>query len=386
MLTAPSAPNSPGSSLRIGIDALAWNRKTGYGRFCREIVSALLRLPGSRSFTLLMEADARAPAGADVIRVPPGRIGLAWTIARTPVDLWFFPSPLHFVPVLRRVPVVVAVHDTIPWSYPRLIFPSYRKRLAWDVKLRLAVRQASHVVTVSGYARQSVARHFRIAESAISVVHGAPAAIFQPVPDKSKLDKISELLGIPPQSRVILYHGALAPHKNLLALARVFVRLCRELSFRDLYLVLVGAPDESNPKDFHALQRTCEGIGRVRFPGVLDDGSLVLALNRATVAVLPSLEEGFGLGGLEAAACGTPLIATRRSALPEVLGDAAVYFEPHDENALYSHLSELLADPVRRLVMRRQGLERAAVLSWETGAARLMEVFEALAARPGERR
>lgn len=387
-----------GGPIRIGIDALAWNDNTGYGRFCREIVSALLRIPIRYSFTLLLEPDTNPPAGVEVVRCPRGRhagsamrtvpqlLGQAWTIARIPTDLWFFPSPLHFVPVLARVPVLVAVHDTMPFSYPRLIFPSLARRLAWRMKLRLAVQQASHLITVSHHARTSIARHFHLAESSISIVGEAPAAIFRPREDSAALAAISERLGIPAGARMVIYHGALAPHKNLRMLARVFAKLCLEPTFTDVYLVLAGSQDGSSREEFHALQSICLGLDRVKFAGVLDDYDLTLALNRATLAVLPSLEEGFGLTGLEAAACGTPLIATRSSALPQVLCDAAVYFEPRDENALYEQLAGLLADVDRRNTLRERGIERAAALSWESSAMRLMEIFEAVLARPGSAR
>jgi glycosyltransferase involved in cell wall biosynthesis len=158
------------------------------------------------------------------------------------------------------------------------------------------------------------------------------------------------------------------------------MRLCSESQFGDVHLVMVGSPGGASQDELRALRAICAGLERVKFPGALDDHDLVLALNRATVAVLPSLEEGFGLTGLEAVACGTPLIATRSSAMPELLGDAAVYFEPRDENALYAHLTELLADANRRHTLRERGLERAAALSWESGAMRLIEVFDAVLA------
>lgn len=347
-------------------------------------------MPTHYSFTLLMDGDADTPAGAEVVRVaaardvsPPVRtlprlLGLARTVARVRADLWFFPSPLHFVPVFAGGPVLVAIHDTIPWRYPQLIFSSYAQRIAWSIKVRLAVQQASHLITVSGHARESVARQFRLPENAISIVGEAPAAIFRPVGDRAAMTAISARLGIPPLARMIIYHGALAPHKNLRALAKVFDRLSREFAFGDVYLVMVGSNTGSNRNELVALQSICNGLDRVRFPGALDDSELVLALNRATVAVLPSLDEGFGLTGLEAVACGTPLIATLSSALPEVLGDAADYFEPEDENALYAHLAGLLCDADRRNTLRERGLERTAALSWESGAARLITVFEAV--------
>jgi glycosyltransferase involved in cell wall biosynthesis len=380
--------------IRVGIEALAWNQKTGYGRYCRELISALLRIPSRYCFTLLMEADAIGPAGAEVIRFDPPRasapvrtlprlLSLTRTIARAGMDLWFFPSPLNFVPVIARATVIVAVHDTIPWRYPKSIFPSYAQRVAWNIKLRLAAQQSSRLITVSDHARKSVARHFRLSEDAITIVGEAPAAVFRPLADCGALAAISERLAVPPLARMIVYHGAFAPHKNLRALARVFLRLYREPRFSDVYLVMVGSQSGPNRVEFQALQTICHGLDRVKFPGALADHDLALALNRATLAVLPSLEEGFGLTGLEAVACGTPLIATRSSALPDVLGDAAVYFEPQDEDTLYAHLAALLADSSRRHALRERGLKRIASLSWESGAMRLMEVFDSVLARPG---
>ncbi len=383
------------TAIRIGIDALAWNHQTGYGRYCRELVSALLALPTRYSFTLLMESRASAPAGAEVVRFAPHKHGsgpsarpltellrLAVTISRTPMDAWFFPSPLTFVPVLSRAQMLIAIHDTIPWRYPRFIFRNRAQQFAWRFKLALAIRQAARIVTVSQHARGSLIRHLGIPERLIRIVGEAPAAAFKPDLDSTGIARISERLGIPPKARVIVYHGAFAPHKDLPTLVGAFARLCHEAEFNDVLLVLVGS---ENGLD-HAAFRPLKEAGRVKLPGALDDGELALLLNRATVAVLPSLDEGFGLTGLEAVACGAPLVATRSSVLPEVLGDGAWYFEPGDEAGLYTHLARLLADGACNRALRERGLKGVAGLSWKTEAMRLMEVFdEVLGAQPALR-
>ena len=370
---------------------MAWDQKTGYGRFCREIVSALLRMPAGYSFTLLMDAEADAPARAEAVRlIPagdstvrslPNLVRLTRAIARIRADVWFFPSPLYFVPVPTHAPVLLAIHDTIPWCYPHMIFPSYMQRMAWNIKLRLALRQARHLITVSGHARDAIARYFRLPEGKINVISEAPSAMFKPLPDAAGMASISGRLGIPPSARMIIYHGALAQHKNLRTLVRVFNSLSREPAFGDLYLVIAGSQTGSNQGEFRALRSICSGTDRVKFPGSLDDCNLVLALNRATVAVLPSFDEGFGLTGLESVACGTPLIATHSSALPEVLGDAAVYFHPLDEKALSANLTRLLANPDYRRTLRQRGLERTASLSWDSSAMQLTEIFESVLAQ-----
>lgn len=382
--------NRRDTAIRIGIDALAWNRRTGYGRYCRELVSALLLIPTRYSFTLLMDSDACAPAGADVMRFASARsaggpaarplselLRLAWTISRTPVDAWFFPSPLTFVPVVSRSRPLVVIHDTIPWRYPRFTSASRAQQLAWRLKLRLAIRQTARVITVSNHARESLARYLGMANSAIRVIGEAPAAVFKPNLDPKAIVMLSQRIGLPPEARAIVYHGAFAPHKDLRTLVAAFTRLCPKPEFRDVHLVLAGSGDGANCRtEFRSLEAMCQGLERVRFPGSLDDGDLALLLNRATLAVLPSLDEGFGLTGLEAVACGAPLIATRSSALPEVLGDGGFYFEPGDENELYAHLAGLLAGADLRRTLRERGLERIATLSWAGAARRLMSVFD----------
>jgi glycosyltransferase involved in cell wall biosynthesis len=387
--------NRRDTAIRIGIDALAWNRRTGYGRYCRELVSALLLIPTRAaptrySFTLLMDSDTCAPAGADVVRFASARsaggpsarslrelLALAWTIARTPVDAWFFPSPLTFVPVVSRARPLVAIHDTIPWRYPRFTFGGRAQQLAWRLKLGLAIRQTARVITVSNHARESLVHSFGMDDSAIRVIGEAPAAVFKPNLDPAEIAALAQRIGLPPEARTIVYHGAFAPHKDLRTLVGAFARLCRRPEFRDVHLVLAGSIDGANCRTEHrSLKAMCQGLERVRFPGSLDDGDLALLLNHATLAVLPSLDEGFGLTGLEAVACGAPLIATRSSALPELLGDAAWYFEPGDENELCAHLAGLLAGAGLRRTLRERGLERIATLSWAGAARRLLAVFD----------
>jgi glycosyltransferase involved in cell wall biosynthesis len=374
------------TAIRIGIDALAWKHKTGYGRYCRELVAALLTIPTRHSFTLLMEAGTCAPAGAEVMQFasegggsaarPLGELmRLMWTISLAPVDAWFFPSPLTFVPVLSRAQVLIAIHDTIPWRYPELIFRNRAQQLAWRLKLGFAIRQAARVITVSQHARDALIQYLRIPERVIRIVGEAPAAAFKPNLDPVAIARISERLGIAPDARVIVYHGAFLPHKGLSTLVGAFERLCQESELDDVLLVLVGSESFGKRPENRSLKER----SRVKYPGSLNDGDLALLLNRATVAVLPSLDEGFGLTGLEAAACGAPLIATRSSALPEVLGEGAWYFEPGDETGLYAHLVRLLSDHALHRVLRERALECIANLSWKTEARRLIATFDEVA-------
>jgi glycosyltransferase involved in cell wall biosynthesis len=181
----------------------------------------------------------------------------------------------------------------------------------------------------------------------------------------------------------VLYVGGLSPHKNLPVLIEAYRRLNSEREFSDLRLLLVG--DYSGDvflSAYDKLRATVERIGlvgRIHFTGFVPDEALVDLYNRAELLVLPSIEEGFGLPALEAAACGTPVVASAAGPIPALLGPAAWTFPPHDTGALAEGLRMLLRDPARRHAMGTEGLRRAANLTWDQAAAQVHALFHELA-------
>ena len=389
--------NPPDNGIRIGVEALAWNDRSGYGRYCRELVFAATEVSSRYAMTLVAPDDCAIPgiatvrlAGARSVGNPPrtmrAMLRLRRTMASMPVDMWFFPSPLNFVPMVSRVPFVIAIHDTIPWRFPELIFDNHAQRIAWRLKLRAAMRRATRIVTVSNHARESIAQRFGLDRERISIVGEAPAPVFRVCKSAAETSPLLERLGLPLDARLVVYHGAFSPHKNLPMLVDAYARLACEAEFSDVLLVMVGAPPTSRREEFENLQRMCRRLARVCFTGALEDAELARLLNRATVAVLPSLDEGFGLTGLEAAACGAALIATQNSALPEVLGEGAIYFDPRAGDALRADLARLLSSSEHRAKLRAIALPRIAALSWKKAAAQLIEIFDEIVAAGHVRR
>jgi glycosyltransferase involved in cell wall biosynthesis len=130
---------------------------------------------------------------------------------------------------------------------------------------------------------------------------------------------------------------------------------------------------------YQDVSRLVDSLGlrsRVTFTGYLPDDDLVVLLNEATVLVLPSLTEGFGLPAVEAAACGCPVIATSESPLPELLGEGGRYFDPRDAQALERLLAEVLQSEELRERMRQAGISAARTLSWQSAARRLADLIE----------
>jgi len=399
-VTTSSAPRGP---LRVGIDGGTWSNRRGYGRFTREVVSALAELDRNQQYTLFLDQQtppgsvpsgitvATVPtrvspstaAAADGYRSPRDLLSMARAIARAPIDVMFFPSVYTFVPVLRRrLPTVVGVHDVIAERFPDLVFPTRRARLFWRVKVALALRQASLVVTVSQHARDGVERVLGVPRGRIRLTSEAPAPCFRPPADPQEALALRARLGVGDSAPFVVYVGGIAPHKNLLRLVRAFATLTARAEHADARLVLVGdyAGDvfHSAFEDLRALiARVCPG--RALFTGPLDDRDVATLLGTARALALVSFDEGFGLPGVEAAACGTAVIATRESALPEVLGDAAIYVDPNDEEAIVDALASVLGDESLARGLGERAQLRAAALSWRASAEVLADVFEELA-------
>jgi glycosyltransferase involved in cell wall biosynthesis len=385
---------------RIGIDGATWDNRRGYGRFTREIVRALLELDRPYTYALFLNRDTardHIPAGLDVIEVPTAirsslaasadsyrTLGDMWAftaaIARAPVDLLFFPSVYSFVPVMpRHVPLIVGIHDTIAEMFPRHIFNSARARLFWTLKTQLAVRQAARILTVSEHAKRRVQDHFGIPSEKIRVTHEAAASAFRRVSEPGAVAAALQRIGVAPGTRYIIYFGGLTPHKNVALLVETFAALSADVRFAGVKLILAGDYERDVYLTAYPALRAQVNVScrdAVIFTGYVDDDMAACLLSGTLASVLPSLEEGFGLPGIEAAACGAPLIATRNSAMPEWLGDAALYIDPHSSSELRSALERVLSDEPLRRRMSATGMERARQLTWQSAAERVATVFD----------
>lgn len=382
--------------MRIGVDACCWSNRRGFGRFTREIVTHMVAEGFGHEFTLVVDeataADSVFPKGASLVVVPtrhrPTEAASAKG-ARSPADLWrmsraasrprfdvfFFPAVYSFYPLVPPAPMVVAFHDAIAEARPEMIFPGLRSRVFWNAKTWLARRQADRLLTVSESARVQIAATFGEDASSIEVVGEGPSPCFKLLDDPSALRGVFSRHGLPEDKPLILYVGGISPHKNLEGLLRAVARLGEG----DCHLALVG--DHSHDafhscyEDLVALVHRLGLAGRVTFTGFVEEQDLVLLYNAATLLVLPSFDEGFGLPAVEAMACGLPVAASRRGALPEVLGPAGAYFEPNDTEEIASLLRRLLGHSAAREAMRQAGFLRVKDFSWTVSARRTLRLL-----------
>jgi glycosyltransferase involved in cell wall biosynthesis len=224
---------------------------------------------------------------------------------------------------------------------------------------------------------------FKIAPHNVRVIGEAPSPIFKRLENPERIDPLGGRL--PEGGRKVVYIGGFGPHKNLTRLLEVFARLITHQELGDIYLLMVGEyQSEVFYSVYSELQKQIAELGieqRVVFTGYLPDEELVVLLNQAEVLVLPSLLEGFGLPAVEAAACGCPVVATKFSPLPDLLGDGGLYFNPLDSNELEVALIRVLTSKILRQEMSTAGLKAAQELTWDRAALALRELIGSIQPR-----
>ena len=397
--------------MRIGVDACCWSSKRGFGRFTRELLTALLSLDHDNEYLFFVDdhtgAQHRFPANAQTIvaqtAVPPTQAASAsghrsltdlWAMSRKvmryDIDLFFFPAVYSYFPLLNRIKTIVTIHDLIADHYPALVFPNRKLMLLWKLKQNMAVRQSDVILTVSDYSKRCITEFFRLPDARVRAIPEGPNAAFGVLPRDGSMARILARHGLALEDRFLLYVGGVSPHRNLKTLVDAHSRLIADPAFADVKLVLVGdyrGDPFSFGDDLGALYAHIESrrlAGKVIVTGFIEDADLAYVYNAATTLVIPSLEEGFGLPAVEAMACGTPVVSSDRSSLPEILADAGRFFDPHDPDAMVRVFKEVLGDAPARTRMRERGFARVRHYTWANAARELMSVFAEVVTTPAQ--
>ncbi len=278
--------------------------------------------------------------------------------------------PADLAPVRAPCPIVLAVQNLSPhggrYSHENATNKARLALLRWGT--RMSARRASRVVFVSEYAREVVCRRLRIHRTKTKVIYHGLNPGFSAVGTEPDVPRMG--------SRYVLYVSDIYPHKNVPFLVAAFARLCAETT-GDYELKIVG--NSYAPGEVRMAQSIARGAGigsRVRFLGGLSPEEVAAACRGAALFAFPSLEESFGMPLLEAMASGVPIVASDRTAIPEVCGDAALYFDPENLDSAVSQMRLGLSDGELRRRMIEAGMRRAGTFSWGRAARQLLAVFE----------
>jgi glycosyltransferase involved in cell wall biosynthesis len=371
-------------TVRIAIDGeLLRLPPSGIGGYVRNLIRAIQGLdPALDLFTLFPDWDHSVPSNLG--RDKPWRdrrfqrlaweaASVEWAAARQRADLLHVPS--FAAPLYARRPIVVTIHDVIPF-----LLPAYRASRAMRVNLALmrrTVRRAAAVIAPSNAAADDIAGVLGIERAGISVTPEAADPRCQPAPDRAALhDRFAEL-GI--RGRYIFNIGGVDIRKNVPLLIEAFARM-RPAMAEPVQLVIAGAPHSDNPAVFPPLAPIVERLGlegAVILVGRVSEADKLALYQAADLYVTPSAYEGFGLTALEAMACGVPTIAANRTSFPEVVGDGGLLVEL-DADAIASMMRLVLENPDVARDLSQRGLERAATFSWTRTARQTLDVYRAV--------
>jgi glycosyltransferase involved in cell wall biosynthesis len=284
--------------------------------------------------------------GADLIHVP------------------YWASPLH-----SPAPTVVTVHDLIP-----LLLPAYSGGTLGKWYTRLvahSARRAERVLTDSEAARQDIVQHLSIPPDRVQAIYLAAEERFRPVADPQERERVGHKYALP--DRYLLYLGGFEVRKNVTAILRAFARL----DAPSVRLVIAGKLPDKDSAFFPDPRRVARELGiadRVRLIGWVDEQDKPTLYSGAIAFLFPSLYEGFGLPPLEAMSCGTPVIVSDRSSLPELVGPGGLYVDPTDLQALTAAMDRIVDDPALYKRLCEAARTQAGKFSWrrcaeETAAA-----------------
>jgi glycosyltransferase involved in cell wall biosynthesis len=275
-----------------------------------------------------------------------------------------FWSPHYNIPLRFNGKLLVTIHDVNHLALPHLL-GGFHKRLYAKFMFNAVKKKSSQIITVSEFSKREIIKCVGIKAEKISVVYNGVESFWFHV----KMDER------PHPKKYFLYVGNVKPHKNLCALLQAFDLLKNNI---DHDVVIVGQKHgfiTQDKKIDHIAQKMMD---RVHFTGYLSDSLLNQWVAHAEALVFPSLYEGFGLPPLEAMACGCPVLCSNAASLPEVCGDAALYFDPYQPKDIANKMEMLINNPSLRNELVEKGRSRARQFTWEKSAQQVINIINSL--------
>jgi len=284
-------------------------------------------------------------------------------------------SYAHLVYWLTDVPVVVTCHDLINFRQPENLWQHARfpilSMLAWRFSVK-GLRKAHHVLADSEYTAKDIMQRLGVDGERISVIPIGLDPIFDQIQQEDLIQSFRARHGVSSEEICLLHVGGNAPRKNV----TVLLKVVKVLKDKGIPAVLWKIGADFTPQQKHLIQeygieRNITHLGQMND----EDRALSLAYNAADILIIPSLYEGFGIPVLEAMACGTPVITSNVSSLPEVAGDAARLVSPHNVEEIVDEVLRIAYDPILRQRLVDKGLCRAEMFSWNVVAADIAGIY-----------
>lgn len=370
--------------MRIGIDirTLSFPQKTGIGNYIFNILTNLAQLDQLNEYYLYSHKDFDLPLFNTNwhIRIGKTRIlnnSTIWLqteavkmILKDKIDLFWGPNFVYPLFLPKKIKKIITVHDLVWLLYPNT--QNWRARLFIRYLYKISIKKADHIICVSESTAKDLKSILNIPEGKIDLIYGATTDYLKPY-DKNYARKfIAEKYKVP--ENFILTVSTIEPRKNLTTLFKAIDILDKTKDF-PYQLIVIG----KRGYKAESILKSIKNIGvdtKIRLLGYVHDKDLPMFYSAARIFVYPSIYEGFGLPLLEAMACGTPVITTNSSSLPEVIGDAGILIEPYNINRFARAIYELTTNNKLNNTYIQKGLERVKIFSWMKSAKSTLNVFK----------
>lgn len=368
--------------MRFGIDArLTYHQRAGIGRYTLFLLDELAKLDHENRYTIFQHRRDREV----LVSAPNFQRRTLYTPVHSRLEQPLLMAELLFQsldlihstdfipPLYSKLPSIITVHDLAFLRWPHFLTKDHA---TYYSQIDRGVRHAHHVIVPSQSTKNDVIGQLGVPESKISVIYEAAAALYRPLPLRETRQAIARRFSIP--SNYILFVSTIEPRKNIGGLLQAFHHLRTKYNITDIGLVLAGKQGWL----YEQVHETVEKLGvqdSTFFVGRVTDEELHRLYVGARCHVHPAFYEGFGLPPLEAMACGTPTVVSNTSSLPEVVGDAALMFDPNDWEEMAVAIQRLLTDDNLHAEMRAKGLQRAGIFSWSRAAAETLHVYQMVA-------
>lgn len=361
--------------MRIGWDiAKALDPRDGVGSYCHHLLRELMAIDHDNEYRLyLHHGEVRPEQFRAAFPEAPPSFRLAAGHAPRPGEVDLFHAATWVHPVGFPGPVLYTCYDLTFLSHPEC--HTLDNKIACTAGTLRALLAGARFLTISRATANEMSSRLGLPLERIEIVHPAPAAAFRPLPSGEAAQRVAARFGL--ERPYLLAVGTLEPRKNLERLVDAYLGLPDAV--RQVHpLVVAGGSGWKQD----TLRTRMEDAPEVRVLGQVDEEDLVALYGAAVLFAYPSIAEGFGLPVVEAMACGTPVLTSDLSSLPEVAGDAARLVDPFDVEALRTALLALLEDPEARADLARRGRRRAERFTWRQTATRILALYRELGGAP----
>ena len=374
--------------MKIGIDArMLGEEQTGIGLYIQNLIENIEILDTENEYILFLRKGKFSSFELESNNFKKVLSDSKWysfseqfsflcQIKKEKVDLMHFPS--FNAPIFYSGNRITTIHDLTPKYFPGHKMNSLLRRIAFWFVFRASIKKSKKIIAVSEYTKKEILKYYKLNEEKIRV-------IYQGIPNGN--EGSTELKGeelILMEDRFlkkyklndpyIFYTGVWRSHKNLVGLIKAF-GILKKKHKKDIKLVLGGKEDKFYPE----IRQTWEDLdlgSEIIRPGFIDKKEMSLFLSNAELFVLPSFVEGFGFGPLEALSFETPVVVSSAGAMPEVLGESAVYFNPDDPKDMAEKINQVLEDDILKKTLINNGKERLKMYSWVNCAEKTIETYK----------